>query len=260
MASGISNEADKDGYAITIADATDESKQQGQIEAFISRHVVAILLTPSDSQTIGPAIAEANDARIPVFTVDIASTSRDARVVTHVASNNLQGGFDAGQLMCQAIDRKGDVAVIDQSEVTSVEFRIRGFKEALQQLCPSARIVADVDSDGTTDKAKNATEAILEAHRDLKGIFAINDDSAFGALTVLKAGGFSHSVQVVGYDGTPQAQKAVAKGDFYGDVIQHPDEIGSTAVDVIHQYLGGHKPPRFVKVGVEALTRPSAGP
>jgi ribose transport system substrate-binding protein len=261
MESGMRNEAAKYGYALIVVDASrDNAKQQSQVEDFISKRVDAIVLTPYDSQAIGSAIAEANNADIPVFTADIASASRQGRVVAHVASDNVQGGYQAGKLICKAVGNSGTVAIVDEPEVTSVQDRVKGFKAALAQLCPGVTIVADVDSGGTRDKANSDTGDVLQAHRDLKGIFGINDDSALGALAAVKAAGMNGKIAIVGYDATTEARAAIARGDMYGDAIQYPAKIGATTVDVIHGYFGGTTPPPVVKIGVGTYTRADAKP
>ena len=252
-------EAAKFGYSLVVVDANrDNAKQQSQVEDFISKKVDAIVLTPYDSQAIGSAIVEANSAGIPVFTADIASTSNQGKVVAHIASDNVQGGFQAGKLICQAVGKSGSVAIIDEPEVTSVQDRVKGFKQALAQLCPGVTVVADIDSGGTRAKANSDTGDVLQAHKDLKGIFGINDDSALGALTAVKAAGMTGKVAIVGYDATPEARTAIAAGDMYGDAIQFPDRIGATTIDAIHSYFAGTKQPYLIKIGVGAFTQADA--
>jgi len=66
MESGMKAEAQKFGYTVNVVDASrDNSKQQSQVEDFISQKVAAIVLTPYDSQAIGSAIVEANKAASP---------------------------------------------------------------------------------------------------------------------------------------------------------------------------------------------------
>ena len=48
-------------------------------------------------------------------------------------------------------------------------------------------------------------EDMLQAHRDLNGVFGINDDSALGATSVLESAG-RKDIVVVGYDATPEAR------------------------------------------------------
>ena len=98
MESGMNSEAAKYGYTVKVVDASrDNSKQQSQVEDFISQKVAAIVLTPYDSQASGSASGEANNAGIPVFTADIANASNKGKVVSHIASDNVQGGGQAGK-------------------------------------------------------------------------------------------------------------------------------------------------------------------
>jgi len=260
MESGMKSEAAKYGYTVTVVDASrDNAKQQSQVEDFISQKVAAIVLTPYDSQAIGSAIAEANKAGIPVFTADIASASKDGTVTAHIASDNVQGGGEAAKLMCAGIPGKaGSVAIIDEPEVTSVQDRVKGFKAGLAAGCPNVKVVADIDGGGERTKANNAMEDILQSHKDVKGVFGINDDSALGAAKAIEAAGLKGKVIVVGYDASPEARVAIKNGSMYGDAIQHPDQIGSKTIDAINSYFAGTKPPAKISVAVGTFTAADA--
>jgi ribose transport system substrate-binding protein len=261
MESGMNAEAKKYGYTVRVVDASrDNAKQQGQVEDFIAQHVDAIVLTPYDSQAIGSAIVEANKAKIPVFTADIANTSKQGDVISHIASDNVQGGAQAGKLMCAAIPGKvGTVAIIDEPEVTSVQDRVKGFKQALAANCPGVTIVADIDGGGERAKASSVMDDILQSHKGLKGVFGINDDSALGAAKSVDAAGLKGKIAVVGYDATPEARTAIANGSVYGDAIQHPDQIGKNTIDAIHNYFEGKKPPAKIAVAVGTYTKGDSG-
>lgn len=263
MENGMKTQAAKYGYNLQIVDANrDNSKQQSQVEDFISKKVDAIVLTPYDSQAIGSAIAEANKANIPVFTADIANTSKQGKVVAHIASDNVQGGAQAGKLMCQGLAQAGKmavgtIAIIDEPEVTSVQDRVKGFKAAIKTNCAGVTIVSDIDAGGDRQKANSTMGDILQSHKDIRGIFGINDDSALGALTAVKAAGLK-GIIIVGYDATPEAQAAIKAGDMYGDAIQYPDQIGSKTIDAIHDSFTGKTPPAKVTVGVGTYTKANA--
>ncbi len=260
MEAGMKSEAAKYGYTVNVVDASrDNSKQQSQVEDFISQKVAAIVLTPYDSQAIGSAIAEANNAGIPVFTADIANASKKGTVVSHIASDNVQGGAQAAKLMCRALgNRAGTVAILDEPEVTSVQDRVRGFKAGLASGCPNVTIVADIDGGGERARASSATDDILQAHKNLRGIFGINDDSALGAAKSVSAAGLQGKVVVIGYDATPEARTAIANGSMYGDAIQHPDQIGAKTIDAIHDYFTGKRPPAKIAVAVGTYTKANA--
>jgi ribose transport system substrate-binding protein len=257
---GMKSEAAKYGYTVTVVDAArDNAKQQSQVEDFISQKVSAIVLTPYDSQAIGSAIVEANKAGIPVFTADIANASKDGKIVSHVASDNVQGGAQAGKLMCAALPGGvGTVAIIDEPTVTSVQDRVTGFRSALAAGCKGATIVSDIDGGGERARASSVMDDILQAHKDLKGVFGINDDSALGAAKSIEAAGLKGKVAVIGYDATPEARTAIAAGSMYGDAIQHPDQIGSKTIDAIHDYFSGNTPPAKIAVAVGTFTKANA--
>ena len=142
--------------------------------------------------------------------------------------------------------------------MTSVQDRVRGFKSGLATLCPNAKIVADIDGGGERAKASSASEDILQSHPDLKGIFGINDDSALGAATAVKAAGQSGKIVVVGYDATPEARTAIKNGLMYGDAIQHPDQIGAKTIDAIHRYFAGQPVASKIAVTVGTFTKADA--
>jgi ribose transport system substrate-binding protein len=258
MEAGMQAEAKKYNYRVVFVDANrDSAKQQSQVEDFVSKKVDAIVLTPYDSQAIGSAIAEANNANIPVFTADIANASKQGKVVAHVASDNVQGGEMAATLMCKAVGGSGEIAILDEPEVTSVQDRVKGFKLGITQKCPNVKIVSEVDSGGTRDKANSDMSDILQAHKNLKGIFGINDDTALGAMTAIRAAGVSN-IAVVGYDATPEARTAIKNGQMYGDAIQYPDKIGALTIDAIHDYFAGKKVAAHVAVPVGTFTKADA--
>ena len=247
MERGMKDEAAKYGYTVNVVDAArDNAKQQSQVEDFISQKVAAIVLTPYDSQAIGSAIVEANKVNIPVFTADIANASKSGTVVSHIASDNVQGGAQAGKLMCAAIPgHVGTIAIIDEPEVTSVQDRVKGFKQAIAQSCPGLTIVSDIDGGGERAKASSSMDDILQARKDLKGVFGINDDSALGAAKSIQAAGLQGKIAVVGYDAQPEARTAIGNGAMYGDAI--------------HDYFNGKKPPAKIAVAVGTFTKADAG-
>ena len=257
LEAGMKAEAVKYGYTVNFVDANrDAARQQSQVEDFISKKVDAIVLTPADSKAVGPAIVEANQANIPVFTADIASTAANGTVIAHVASDNVQGGRVGADLMCKALANKGTVAIIDQPEVTSVQDRVRGFRTEMAAKCSAVQIVADQDAGGDEGKAESVTDNLLQRLPELSGIFGINDNSALGAVAAVKAAGKIGKIKIVGYDASPIGRKAIDAGEMVGDPQQHPDMIGQLTIDAIHDYFSGKSPKKVIPVAVGSYTGP----
>ena len=236
---------------VIVACEMDPAKQASQIEDFVAQHVAALLVAPCDSSAIGQNLEAAAQAKIPVFTADIAA--RGGAVVSHVASDNVQGGRLAAQAMARFLGDRGRIVIIDQPTVASVQDRVRGFDEELERH-PNITVVARPGADGQRAKAMAAMEDMLQAHRDITGVFGINDDSALGALSVIEAAGRTDIV-VVGYDATAEAKAAIKRGSaLKAEVIQYPKKIGKTAIDMIARYLAGEKVPSTVPVEVGIVT------
>jgi len=246
IADNMSAEAAKHGYDVIVTSGEfDVSKQQHQIKDFIVRRVRAIVLCPCDSESIGPAIKEANEAGIPVFTADIACLAPGAKVVTHIATDNYGGGKLAAKAIVEALGGRGKVAIIDHPEVESVILRTKGFEEELAKANKKPevdiKIVAKLPGGGVRDKSFKVMQDLLQSHSDLAGVFAINDPSALGARAALERAGKADQVKIVGFDGQPEAKQAIKEGKIYADPIQFPDQIGRKTVQAIVRYFQGEE-------------------
>lgn len=258
LEAGLQNAAQKAGYDLLItAGEFDVAKQKDQIQDFIVRKVNAIIVSPCDSKSIGTAVKEANDAGIPVFTADIACLAEGAKVVSHIASDNVAGGRLAAQAIAQAINGTGKIAIIDHPEVESVIQRVHGFEDEISKW-PNIQIVAKLSGHGVKDQAFRTAEDILQAHPDLNAIFGINDDSALGALAAIEKAGKSGRVLIVGFDAVPEAREAIAAGKIYADVIQQPREIGRSTIKAVGDYFAGNDVPPTILIPCSLFTQSDA--
>src|SRR5262249_8590183 len=154
------------------------TKQQTQVKDFITRKVAAIVLCPCDSKAIGPAIQEANAAGIPVFTADIACLADGAKVVCHVATDNLEGGKQAGRAMIEARgEAGGKIVILDFKQVESCLLRVQGFHQVIKEhnkgrASGTIDVVAELPGEGKKDQGYRVAADAIQAHPDLAGIFA----------------------------------------------------------------------------------------
>ena len=255
IADAIKAEAAKDGYEVVITSGDlDPAKQKDQVKDFLVRKVNAIVLTPCDSKAIGTSIAEANAAGVPVFTADVACLVKDVKVVTHIATDNYEGGKVAGRAMVELLGGKGNVAIIDHPEVESVILRAKGFLEEVQK-AHGIKVVAQLPGSGARDKSFAVAQDILQGHPDLDAFFAINDPSALGAVAAIEKAGKSGKIKVIGFDGQLEARQAVKDGKMHATVMQYPKQIGMMTVQAIAKYMAGEKlaPQTLIPTGIYRL-------
>jgi ribose transport system substrate-binding protein len=232
-------------------------KQANQIDDFLTKGVAAIVLNPCDRISTGAAIKKANEAGIPVFTCDLKCVAEGAEVVSHVGSDNLQGGKLAGEAMIEALgDNGGKVLVVHFPQANSCQLRVQGFKEVINTYNQGKEtgeivVVAELDGGGVRDEGYKVTEDTLQAHPDLAGIFAINDPSALGARAALEKAGKQDQVKIVAFDGQPEGKQAIKDGKIYADPVQFPDKIGTRTVGLILSYFNGEEVPAEVLIPTE---------
>ena len=223
------------GYEVVVVSGDmDVAKQRNQVKDFLVKKARAIVLCPCDSKAIGPAIAEANAAGVPVFTADIACLADGPKVVTHVATDNYQGGKEAGKAMIEALgEAGGEVVILDFKQVESCLLRVKGFREVIDAHNSKGgkiKIVAELPGDGAKDRGYKAAEDALQANPDLAGIFAINDPSALGARAAVEKAGKAERVKIIAFDGQPEGKRAVREGKIHAEPIQFPARIGAETV------------------------------
>ena len=244
----ITSEGKKHGYTtIVVSGDKDVAKQSNQIKDFIVKKVSAIVLSPCDSKSIIPVIQEANAAGIPVFTVDIPCNEPGVKIVTQIASDNFGGGKDAAVAMIEALgEAGGKVAVLHFKQAESCILRVNGFREAIKAHNAAGKgkieIVTELESGGAKDMGYKAAEDALQAHPELRGIFAINDPSALGARAALEKAGKTQVV-IIGFDGQPEGKQAIKDGKLYADPIQFPDKMGIQIVESIIRHSNGETLP-----------------
>lgn len=242
----ISEELGKHGYDVVVLSGNEDvALQQNQVKDFLVRKVSAIVLCPCDSKAIGAVIQEANKHGVPVFTADIACIAEGAKVVTHIATDNYDGGKKAGEAMIEALgDAGGNIAVLDHKKVESCILRVKGFKEVLdahneKRKTGKITIVKELPSGGSKDQGYKSAADALQAHNDLAGIFAINDPSALGARAALENAKRADRVKIIGFDGQPEGKQAIREGKIYADPVQFPDKIGQETAKAILGYFNG---------------------
>jgi len=221
--------------------------QMNRVDNFLTKRVDAIVLFPCDSKAIGTSVVKANKAGIPVFTADIGCMAKEGRVLTHVATDNYAGGKAAAQAVIDMLDGRGKVAILDFPEAESVILRTRGFQEEIKK-APAIEIVAILPGGGDKAKSFKAAEDVLQRHPDLNGIFAINDPSALGAVAAVEKAGRARQVKIVGFDAMPEGRYAVKQGKLYATIVQYPEKIGRTTIDVIAHYMAGEQVPPQVLI------------
>ncbi len=250
---GALESAKKEGVTVIVTDAqNDPNKQLSGIEDLVQKHVDLIIINPTDSAAVVPAIKLANEAKIPVITVDRAAAKGE--VVTHIASDNVAGGRMAGEYLVKLLGGKGKVVELQGIPGTSAaRDRGKGFNEIMAKN-PGLQVVARQEAGFDRAKGMTVMENILQAQPQIDAVFAHNDEMALGALKAIEASG-RLKIKVIGFDATDDAVKAVKDGKMAATVAQQPKEMGRLAIVMAKKVLAGGKIDEFIPVPLSLITK-----
>ena len=238
----------------------DVEKQMQIVENLIQRKVDVILLVPSGSREIVPAISKANAANIPVVTVDTradaaALTAANAKIATFIGSDNVEGGRIAGEFVAEKLGGKGKLAVLEGIPGHETgDSRLKGFREAIAKH-PGLTIVASQTANWERDQGFSVFRNMLQAHPDIDALFACNDMMALGAVEAIQAAGRTGRIRVIGFDAVDDARKAIAAGRMEASVAQYPEEMGRIAIESAVKRIGREPVPRDQRTKVGLITR-----
>lgn len=253
---GAEDAGKKYGYDITFQGASTETavgEQVSIVEDAINQRVSAIVLAASDDQALVPPIQRANEAGIPVVTIDSGVGSDLPK--SHVATDNRAAAAIAAREMAKAIGGKGKVAIVNfvAGAATAID-REKGFKDEIKKY-PGIEIVNTFYSDGDRAKALAITQDLLTSTPDLKGIFAANEGAAVGVARAIEEAGKAEDIVVIGFDSSQDEIAYIEKGVMKGIVVQNPYRIGFEGVEQAVKVLRGENVQKRVDTGATYVTK-----
>ncbi|MCF8482716.1 MAG: ribose ABC transporter substrate-binding protein RbsB [Rhodospirillum sp.] len=240
------------GYDLLVLDSqNDPAKELANVEDVINKDIKVLLINPTDSDAVRTAARAANRAEIPVVTLDRAANG--AKVVSHIASDNVAGGKMAGELIVSLLPDGGKVIELQGVPGTSAaRDRGEGF-HAVVDGAKGIEVVASQPADFDRTKGLNVMENLLQGNPDVNAVFAHNDEMALGAIKAIEAAG--KTVLVVGFDGTDDGVAAVNAGSMVATVAQQADRIGSMGIETADKIVKGEAVPEYTPVPLKLIQK-----
>lgn len=252
LKSGIESEAKKLGYDVVVLDSqNDPAKEVSNMEDISVKNVDIVLLNPVDSDSAIASVMVANNLELPVITVDRASNG--GKVVSHVASDNVEGGKMAAKYLVEKLGTKGNIVELEGIAGSSAtRDRGAGFDNEIKN--SNLKIITKQSADFDRTKGLSVMENIIQSKGDIDAVFAQNDEMALGSLKALQDANMDN-VLVVGFDATDDAVVSVQKGDMAATIAQQPKLIGETAVNLAHRFLSGESVEDFAPVELKLIDK-----
>jgi len=268
MKEGAQKEADAKGAKLLTAAGkfdTDNASQVTAIENMVAAGAKGILITPSDTKAIVPAIKKARDKGVEVIALDTPTDPQSA-VDALFATNNYNAGLLIGKYAKAAMGGKpAKIATLDLAPGITVgilrhngfmtDFGAANVDQNATQLATSPQVVCSQDTAGDQAKGQTAMENCLQKAPDINLVYTINEPAALGANTALKAAGKEKNVMVVSVDGGCTGVRAIQDGKIAATSQQYPLKMASTGVDAVVDFAkNGKKASGYTDTGVTLIT------
>jgi fructose transport system substrate-binding protein len=249
----------------------DNAGQVTAMENMINAGAKTILITPSDSKAIVPAIQKARAKGVQVIALDSPADPADATDALF-ATDNYKAGVLIGEYAKAAMAGKTvKIATLDLFPGHPVGAqRHNGFLKGFGLAAPDAKsnelgsapeVVCMADSFGDQAKGQTAMENCLQKNPDINLVYTINEPAAAGAYQALKKAGKEKGVTIVSVDGGCAGVRNVKAGIIAATSQQYPLKMAAMGVEAGVEYAKtGKKVSGYTDTGVTLIAdKPVAG-
>jgi fructose transport system substrate-binding protein len=267
MREGAQAAARSGGARLLTAAGKNDADNAGQvtaIENMIAAGAKVILITVNDSKAIVPAIRRARQRGILVIALDSPTDPVDATDALY-ATDNYEAGTLIGAYARAALGAKpARIATLDLFPGHPVGAQrhngfLKGFglpapPKTSNELGRPTQVVCMADSYGNQTRGQAAMENCLQKNPDINVVYTINEPTAAGAYTAIRAAGKEKSAVIVSVDGGCQGIRNVSSGAIAATAQQYPVKMALLGVAAGLAYLKtGVKPPGYTNTGVTLI-------
>jgi len=219
------------------------------VDAALTSSIDALILVPTDPDSLQPAVSRAESQKIPVITVDTTVTDQ-SYLTSHITGDNIDGGQKAAVTLAGLVGDKGKVFIMSGSPSATTDLlREKGFREEMKKH-PAIEIVGIEYTNSQPATATSAVNTVLLKYPDLAGIFAIDGTSGTGTVAALRNSGKAGQVKLVGYDAYKVEVDALKDGVFTALIAQQPAKEADLALEFAYDKVTGKDPSAIQKTVV----------
>ncbi len=219
----------------------DPRKHNENVENLVNSHVDGIIIELGDALQLGPVVAKAKAAGIPVVTTSIGALTDGA--LTDVGGDDSLMSELMSRALLASINYQGDVYVFSVPGAPILETRKR-ILEAMAKGYPNVRL-HDMPTEHSVAKVQSQMEDVLTANPDPGSVSAV-----WGSYTLLVSGAVQairqagrNEIKVGGIDADHVGFQMLLDdgGPFVAAGGQNVPLIGKLAGDDIEAAIGGKK-------------------
>lgn len=255
MNEGAQQAAKEAGCDLTISNANnDSSKQNSDIENFVTQNVTGLIVVAIDVNGVIPAVKAARERGIKVVAID--AKLAEGSVDTFVGVDNEKAGAEAAKWMIDKGLVKGKkYGVVDAKNSFIQNQREDSFRKAID--AAGATYTQSVSGDNVQEKAATAAQNLVTAQPGLDFVYTTGEPATVGAVSAFKG---NQSTKIVGWDLTKEVIAGIDSGAVTAVIQQDPKTEGMEAVKELKSVIGGGSAKGFIDVPITIVTKDNVEP
>ncbi len=235
----------------------DVNAQISQIQQFINQKVDVIIIAAVNSATLGPQIAQATEAGIPVVATNLSiSGPEQSKLVSYVGPNDVGAGENEAQAVIDALHGKGNVVIMQGpvGQSGSID-RTKGIQNVLAKN-PDIKVLAMQPANWERNQAYKLMQDWLSRYgKEINGLISENDDMAIGAIQALKEKGLNGKIPVSGVDAIKDGLRGIRSGDIIETNLHNGALELGMAVQVAIDHIQGKQVPKEAMLQMPQITK-----
>jgi ribose transport system substrate-binding protein len=249
------------GVDVTELGAQSESDVAGQtgiLAKAAASNAAAIVIAPAQFAALGKPIDEAAK-KVKIIGIDSAADTK--ALTSFVATDEMQAGRLAADALANAItktyaDTEGDVAIITASPGSaSPDQSAKGFKEQVANKYRALNVLPEKVADAQAATGLSIMKDLVDADRDLRGVFVSNVIMAEGASQVVYNKSSGDRINYVVFGSDDKLVKSLQDGTIAALVVQDPFRMGYDGVKTALAASKGEKVPATLDTGANLITK-----
>jgi ribose transport system substrate-binding protein len=249
------------GVDVTELGAQSESDVAGQIGILakaVASNPAAIVIAPAQFAALGKRIDEAAK-KVKIIGIDSPADTK--ALTSFVATDEMQAGRIAADALANAItktyaDTEGDVAIITASPGSaSPDQSAKGFKEQVANKYRALNVLPEKVADAQAATGLSIMKDLVDADRDLRGVFVSNVIMAEGASQVVYNKSSGDRINYVVFGSDDKLVKSLQDGTIAALVVQDPFRMGYDGVKTALAASKGEKVPDSLDTGANLITK-----
>lgn len=254
----------ENGITLITNGSTQDNYVQEQVqvvEEAIRAKVDAIVIAPSDSSVLVPALKKAQDAGIVMVVIDnpldpAVMQNQHLDTLPLVTIDNEAAGYKVVKSVVDGLRRPTKAAVVEgMPGAENGRLRVEGALRALHEN-RLVKVVARDTAEWRIDQAYALAKKLFAEHPDLSLVFCANDMMALGVAHYINEHHLNN-VLVIGYDALDEAKEEIRAGRLTATLDQQADQQGYQAVVFATRLMRGEKVPDVFLVNTKVVNAAS---